>query len=107
MQRKRRYRRGSNSTLALLRRELREGNLQSFIGGSSYLGSLTTEADPLLSSFMYHQPLVDEPPAVLQSPAEDCSMKESSVDDFSERYFLIIIGKIYVAVPCQLDHHIS
>nr|GMD60495.1 protein DEHYDRATION-INDUCED 19 homolog 4-like [Ipomoea batatas]GMD66444.1 protein DEHYDRATION-INDUCED 19 homolog 4-like [Ipomoea batatas]GME05583.1 protein DEHYDRATION-INDUCED 19 homolog 4-like [Ipomoea batatas] len=85
VQRKRRYRRGSNSTLALLRRELREGNLQSFIGGSSYLGSLTTEADPLLSSFMYHQPLVDEPPAVLQSPAEDCSMKESSVDDFSER----------------------
>lgn len=98
MQRKRRYRRGSNSTLALLRKELREGNLQSFIGGSSYLGSSTTEADPLLSSFMYHPPLVDEPPAV-QPPAEDCSMKESSVDDLSERYFLIIIiVKTYAAV---------
>nr|GLL42260.1 protein DEHYDRATION-INDUCED 19 homolog 4-like [Ipomoea trifida] len=49
------------------------------------------EADPLLSSFMYHQPLVDEPPAVLQSPAEDCSMKESSVDDFSESSIIIFL----------------
>lgn len=84
VQRKRRYKRGSNSTLALLRKELREGNLQSFIGGSSYLGSSSTEADPLLSSFMYHPPQVDEPP-VVQPPSQDFSMKKSSVDDFPER----------------------
>ncbi|KAK1434481.1 hypothetical protein QVD17_00224 [Tagetes erecta] len=44
---------GSMSTLSLLRRELREGNLQSIFGGSSYLAQSTNVApDPLLSSFI-------------------------------------------------------
>lgn len=57
IQRKRRLRRGgSNSTLSILKRELREGNLQSVLGGSSFLiqSSLDTEPDPLLSSFIYN-----------------------------------------------------
>ncbi|KAL4583149.1 hypothetical protein LXL04_007714 [Taraxacum kok-saghyz] len=47
---KRRLRRGgSNSTLSILKRELREGNLQSVLGGSSFLiqSSMDTEPDPL------------------------------------------------------------
>ncbi|KAI3695070.1 hypothetical protein L1987_78058 [Smallanthus sonchifolius] len=44
---------GSISTLSLLRRELREGNLQSLFGGSSYLAqSANVAPDPLLSSFI-------------------------------------------------------
>lgn len=57
VRRKRRFRRGgSNSSLSILKKELREGNLQSLLGGSSFLvpPSTSTEADPLLSSFMYN-----------------------------------------------------
>ncbi|KAF5803285.1 putative protein dehydration-induced 19 [Helianthus annuus] len=54
MQQKRKSRKGSSlSTLSLLRRELREGNLQSLFGGSSYLAqSANVAPDPLLSSFI-------------------------------------------------------
>ncbi|KAL9447207.1 hypothetical protein AB3S75_014806 [Citrus x aurantiifolia] len=54
MQRKRKSRRGgSHSTLSLLRKELREGNLQSLFGGSSCIvSSSNAAADPLLSSFI-------------------------------------------------------
>lgn len=54
MQRKRKSRKGgSHSTLSLLRRELREGTLQSLLGGSSNMPSSTNVApDPLLSSFI-------------------------------------------------------
>ncbi|XP_061369720.1 protein DEHYDRATION-INDUCED 19 homolog 3-like isoform X2 [Gastrolobium bilobum] len=50
---------GSYSTLSLLRKELREGNLQSLFGGSSCLVSSSNAApDPLLSSFI--SPLANE-----------------------------------------------
>jgi len=60
MQRKRKSRKsGSYSTLSLLRKELREGNLQSLLGGSSYILSSSNAApDPLLSSFIL--PVADE-----------------------------------------------
>ncbi|GMH07731.1 hypothetical protein Nepgr_009571 [Nepenthes gracilis] len=60
MQRKRKSRRGgSHSMLSLLRKELREGNLQSLLGGSSFLVSSTNAApDPLLSSFI--SPMADD-----------------------------------------------
>ncbi|KAK8484862.1 hypothetical protein V6N11_057092 [Hibiscus sabdariffa] len=58
MQRKRRSRKGgSHSTLSLLRKELREGNLQSLFGGSSIVSS-NSAPDPLLSSFIL--PTVDD-----------------------------------------------
>ncbi|KAK8620219.1 hypothetical protein V6N13_066700 [Hibiscus sabdariffa] len=58
MQRKRRSRKGgSHSTLSLLRKELREGNLQSLFGGSSIVSS-NSAPDPLLSSFIL--PMVDD-----------------------------------------------
>ncbi|KAG5075961.1 hypothetical protein JHK84_057192 [Glycine max] len=56
--RKRKSRKGgSYSTLSLLRKELREGNLQSLFGGSSCIVS-SSNADPLLSSFIL--PLANE-----------------------------------------------
>ncbi|MBA0801462.1 hypothetical protein Gohar_011828 [Gossypium harknessii] len=60
--RKRRLRKGgSNLTFSMLRKELREGNLQALLGGSSFLPSPNVEADPLLSSFMFSPPIGDEP----------------------------------------------
>lgn len=60
VQRKRKSRKGgSYSTLSLLRKELREGNLQSLLGGSSRIVSSSNVApDPLLSSFIL--PVADE-----------------------------------------------
>ncbi|KAK4273416.1 hypothetical protein QN277_021823 [Acacia crassicarpa] len=60
MQRKRKSRKcGSYSTLSLLRKELREGNLQSLFGASSCtVSSSNAVADPLLSSFIL--PVADE-----------------------------------------------
>ncbi|THG16731.1 hypothetical protein TEA_020079 [Camellia sinensis var. sinensis] len=87
--RRRRFRKcGSNSTFSILRKELREGNLQSFIGGSQFLvSSSNTEPDPLLSSFMYNLPMVDELASVKpRSSVEASSVKESSSKDSSQRF---------------------
>lgn len=87
MQRKRKSRRpGSHSTLSLLRKELREGNLQSLFGGSScVVPSTSTAPDPLLSSFIL--PMGDDfKSAQIRSPAETISAKKSSVVTASERY---------------------
>ncbi|XP_019263558.1 PREDICTED: protein DEHYDRATION-INDUCED 19 homolog 4-like [Nicotiana attenuata] len=88
VQRKRRFRRGvSNSTLSILRKELREGSLQSILRGSSHLvSSSTTDPDPLLSSFINSSALVDEPPEVQPlSPAKTYSTQESTVDNLFDR----------------------
>ncbi|KAK8480674.1 hypothetical protein V6N13_031310 [Hibiscus sabdariffa] len=59
MQRKRKSRKGgSPSTLSLMRKELREGNLQSLFGGSCMVSSSNSAPDPLLSSSIL--PTVDE-----------------------------------------------
>ncbi|KAL4303755.1 hypothetical protein GQ457_10G013140 [Hibiscus cannabinus] len=57
--RKRKSRKGgSHSTLSLLKKELREGNLQSLFGGSPCIVSSSNSAsDPLLSSFIL--PMID------------------------------------------------
>ncbi|KAJ9555019.1 hypothetical protein OSB04_009633 [Centaurea solstitialis] len=87
VQRKRRFRRvGANSTLSILKKELREGNLQSLLGGSSFLvpSSMNTEADPLLSSFMNNtavEPLQDQS----YSSAVEVSVVEGSNKDFLAR----------------------
>ncbi|CAH9061469.1 unnamed protein product [Cuscuta epithymum] len=84
--RKRRCKRGSNSTDTILRKELQEGNMTSFHKGSSRVVSSTTEADPMLSSFMYNPPVADETPDAQPCfSAGESSMKESSHDDFLER----------------------
>ncbi|KAM0024420.1 putative drought induced 19 type, zinc-binding protein [Helianthus debilis subsp. tardiflorus] len=84
VQRKRRIRRvGSNSTYSALKRELREGNLHAFLGGSSFSGmsSVNTEPDPLLSSFMYNN-VVDPSQDQTRSSTEAISVVESSNKDF-------------------------
>lgn len=100
MQRKRKSRKGgSYSTLSLLRKELRDGNLQSLFGGSSCIvSSSNAAADPLLSSFIL--PVADEL-ASSQShfPTESRSTKKISDETVSRRYvycsfqfFLLIIS---------------
>ncbi|KAL2459298.1 Protein DEHYDRATION-INDUCED 19-like protein 3 [Forsythia ovata] len=86
VQRRRRNRRGgSNSTLSILRKELREGNLQSIFRGSSYLPS-NAEPDSLLSSFIYSPPVVDEPSEVQPlSSTGAFTIPKSSGEDSVER----------------------
>ncbi|THF96853.1 hypothetical protein TEA_021263 [Camellia sinensis var. sinensis] len=89
VQRKRRFRKGgSNLTISTLRKELRERNIQSLLGGfQSLVSSSSTEPDPLLSSFMYNLPVVDEPARVKpKSSVEASSVKESSIEDSSKRF---------------------
>ncbi|CAA2957203.1 Hypothetical predicted protein [Olea europaea subsp. europaea] len=86
MQRKKKSRKaGSHSIHSLLRRELREGNLQSLFGGSSSIVSSSNAApDPLLSSFIV--PMVDDfGNAQLNSSAESTSVKKSTTTNLSER----------------------
>uniref|UniRef100_A0A2K1R8D1 Drought induced 19 protein type zinc-binding domain-containing protein n=1 Tax=Populus trichocarpa TaxID=3694 RepID=A0A2K1R8D1_POPTR len=45
---------GANLAFSILRKELREGSLQSLLGGSScFVSSSNTEPDPLLSPFIF------------------------------------------------------
>lgn len=72
----------------MLRKELRDGSLQSLLGGSSYLvsSSNTTEPDPLLSSFIFNSPKVDEPVSAQSQLFESTSVRESSNENLRERY---------------------
>lgn len=88
MQRRRRLRKGVSNFSSVLRKELREGNLQSLLGGSSFVvPSSHAEPDPLVSSFIYNPPAVVEPPSV-QSLAKNQAtlVAGSSIDDSVERY---------------------
>lgn len=107
VQRKRRLRRGgSNSTLSSIRKELREGSLQSLLRGSSHLlSSPTTDPDPLLSSFINSSASVDEPSEVqpLSSALAACSTQESTVENLSDRYVSILLHFSYVSFIIAFD----
>nr|XP_028957260.1 protein DEHYDRATION-INDUCED 19 homolog 3-like isoform X1 [Malus domestica] len=85
MQRKRKTRKsGAHSTLSLLRKELREGNLHSLFGGSSCLLSSSNAApDPLLSQFIL--PMADDFVSMPPFSTEASSAKKSSDERVSER----------------------
>ncbi|XP_047323477.1 protein DEHYDRATION-INDUCED 19 homolog 3 [Impatiens glandulifera] len=87
MQRKRKTRKGGSfSTLSLLRRELREGNLQSLLGGSSCMVTPDNAApDPLLSSFIL--PMVDDFGSTQSqsSSSGKVSTKKDTNENVSER----------------------
>ncbi|KAJ8766853.1 hypothetical protein K2173_009157 [Erythroxylum novogranatense] len=87
VQPKRRLRRGSNSPFSLLRRELREGGLQSLLGGSYYfVSSSNTEPDPLLSSFIFNPPAPEESFDTQSIPTVDASStKRSKNEEYQER----------------------
>lgn len=89
MQRKRKTRNGgAHSTLSLLRKELREGNLQSLFGGSScILSSSNAAPDPLLSSFIL--PMADDFVSVQPHFSIETSSAKKSIDErLSERYVI-------------------
>lgn len=70
----------------MLRKELREGALQSLLGGSSYMGTPNCEPDPLLSSFIFDPVVVDESASPQPCPSIEATLaKESSKDNFLER----------------------
>ena len=74
-----------NSTFSILRRELREGTLQSLFGGS-YIGSSNSEADPLLQSFIYNPNVADGSVSSQSRPSVEATLaKEIFKDDFLER----------------------
>ncbi|XP_073026516.1 protein DEHYDRATION-INDUCED 19 homolog 3-like [Primulina eburnea] len=86
MQRKRKSRKsGSYSTLSLLRRELKEGNLQSLFGGSaSSVSSSNAAPDPLLSSFIL--PMVQDFESVPSNTSTvSVSVEKGTTDGISER----------------------
>nr|CAD1828528.1 unnamed protein product [Ananas comosus var. bracteatus] len=74
LQRRRRFRKastGSHSLLSLLRKDLRDGNLQALLGGSSCTAAPSAVApDPLLSSLVYNLP-IGESPKGLQAESLD------------------------------------
>jgi len=91
MQRRRRFRRGSSgshSTLSLLRKELREGNLQALLGGSSYAVPPSNAAsDPFLSSLIYTSPMPDSSRDIQpESLEEESLVSKSSNVKAVERY---------------------
>ncbi|CAI9103481.1 OLC1v1001973C3 [Oldenlandia corymbosa var. corymbosa] len=84
--RKRKLRKGSShSTLSLLRRELRDGNLQSLFGGSSCIVSSSSAApDPLLSSFIL--PMAEDyGTSQSHSSAATAAVKKSTSEIAAER----------------------
>ncbi|XP_022138730.1 protein DEHYDRATION-INDUCED 19 homolog 4 [Momordica charantia] len=86
-QRQRRLRKiGSNLTFSKLRKELREGNLRSLLGGSLHTAPTSTEPDPLLFSFTSNLPTVNKPVRVQScSSVEVISSQGSSKTESSER----------------------
>ncbi|XP_019440194.1 PREDICTED: protein DEHYDRATION-INDUCED 19 homolog 4-like [Lupinus angustifolius] len=87
VQRKRRLTKGgSSSTFSILRKELREGALQSLLADSSCTASATSEPDPLLSSLIFSPPAADESANAQPWPSVEATLvKESSKDGFLER----------------------
>ncbi|CAA0817542.1 Protein DEHYDRATION-INDUCED 19 homolog 3 [Striga hermonthica] len=86
--RRRRFlRRGTNSPFSILRRELRDGSLQSLFGGSSHLGSSAhTEPDPVLTSFILSSPVVDKSSSVQSLPLVEAGLPaEHSVQKLEDR----------------------
>ncbi|KAK6233249.1 hypothetical protein SCA6_003322 [Theobroma cacao] len=92
---------GSHSTLSLLRKELREGNLQSLFGGSSCIVSSSNSApDPLLSSFIL--PMVDDFVSVQPHLSSETSTTKKSLDaNKSERQVIVHVQSSPLSVKDQ------
>ncbi|KAK9139260.1 hypothetical protein Scep_008941 [Stephania cephalantha] len=86
MQRKRRLRKGgAHSTLSSsLRKELRDGSFHALLGGSNAFSSSNAAPDPLLSSFIYNIPMVEEP----TSGKPDSSPESSPIGKSSDEQVL-------------------
>lgn len=93
MQRRRRLRKGGySSTYLTLKKELREANLQSLGGSSTFIPSSNIDSDPLLSSFMF------KPPSAIPITEGD-SVAQVSPKDTSKRYNSILYSQKNVSLP--------
>ncbi|XP_062203971.1 protein DEHYDRATION-INDUCED 19 homolog 2-like [Phragmites australis] len=72
--------RSHSSTLALLKKDLREKNLQPLYGGSSRAAPMSTVPDPLLSSFVGHFVEVDLPKDAPQEPLDETNVGSDSME---------------------------
>ncbi|CAN7113196.1 unnamed protein product [Brassica rapa subsp. narinosa] len=87
VQRRRRLRKGGyGSAYLALKKELREANLQSLLGGSArFTSSTNLDSDPLLSSFMFSSPSTKSvTPVVEGTSATKLSLKESLKREIQE-----------------------
>lgn len=101
MQHRRRFRKGSSgfhSTLPLLRKDLRGGNLQSLFGGSSFTVAPSNAApDPLLSSFILNFPVADSSKDVKPESLDDGNLiNKTSEEKAGERYEALAYPLNYV-----------
>ncbi|ANM70613.1 Protein DEHYDRATION-INDUCED 19 7 [Arabidopsis thaliana] len=85
--RRRRLRKGGySSTYLTLKKELREANLQSLGGSSTFIPSSNIDSDPLLSSFMFKPPSaipITEGDSVAQVSPKDTSKSKIQQESFS------------------------
>lgn len=92
MQRRRKHRKGpsaSHTMLSLLKKDMREGNLQALLGGSSYMSPAhsTAAPDPFISSVIYKLPLDDtSKDAQPESLGEGGIISKSSDIEVVKRY---------------------
>ncbi|XP_022959062.1 protein DEHYDRATION-INDUCED 19 homolog 4-like isoform X1 [Cucurbita moschata] len=86
VQRQRRLRKiGSNLTFSKLRKELREGNLRSLLGGSLHSAPTSTEPDPLLFSFTSNLPTFRKPARVQSQSSAEVTTSQENPKAHSER----------------------
>ncbi|CAA6654364.1 unnamed protein product [Spirodela intermedia] len=71
----------SNSRLALLRKELRDGHIQSLMGGSSYALNQYARPDPLLSAFISTFSSADSSKYVEPQSFDEGSMLNKKLND--------------------------
>ncbi|KAL0903164.1 hypothetical protein M5K25_027521 [Dendrobium thyrsiflorum] len=92
-QHKRRLRKGS-SALNFLRKEVRDGSLQSLLGGSSRLITPSHAApDPLLSSFISNVPISDSSRIVEPEPLDE-GIKKISEEKMVESAGQVLSDKV-------------
>ena len=94
MQRKRRLRKGGgySSAYLTLKKELREANLQSLLGGSSSFASSTNiDSDPLLSSFMFNPPSAANKSATPVTEGASATTKLSQKESLKRYLYLLTL----------------
>ena len=88
VQRRRRLRKGGyGSAYLALKKELREANLQSLLGGSSRFTSPTSiDSDPLLSSLMFSSPSSKSATPVVEGTSATKASHKASLKKYNNVY---------------------
>ena len=102
----------SQSTLSLLKRELRDGQLQSLLGNSSLMTSSSNTAppDPLLSSFIYNSlgpsSLKDSQPQISDPEIVECKKVSKKTVDGYVHHLSILLQNFKIFSKCYLSQTI-